>query len=102
MASLMNNQSLTIHKCTPYNATSSVEVTLKQSSPSPYFHFGRPSESYVNVTVPGCAERLQSGATGSGASTFVSTGQHEDIVCQMLQSHLGGDFSLVGPRVCIE
>ena len=37
----------------------------------------------MNLVVPGCGERLQSGASDSG-----------------VQSHLGGDFCVVGPRLC--
>ena len=55
----------------------------------------------MNVAVPGCGERLQSGARDSGVDRFVSTLQHENLLARMMQSHLGGDFCLVGPRVCM-
>ena len=96
-----NSESLAIHECRPSTASSSVDVTLKQSRPSPYAHFGRPSESFVNVAVPGCGEKLQSGASDGGVDRFVSTVQHENLLARMMQSHLGGDFCLVGPRVCM-
>ena len=52
--------------------------------------------------VAGFGDRMQ-GVTGGERAVeedgFVATAQHEDLLSQMLQSHLSGDFCLVGGRV---
>lgn len=51
--------------------------------------------------VPGWGSRMEEQeGYGTGKNEFVSVPQHEDLLVQMMQSHLAGDFCLVGGRVC--
>lgn len=80
--------------CRPSDAALSVEVTLKRLSSNTLFG----QESCTNVVVPGWGERLRSMASG-GAGEFVATKEHEELLASLVQSHLGGDFCLVGQKV---
>ena len=80
--------------CRPSDEASSVEVTLKRLSSNTLFG----QESCTNVVVPGWGERLCS-VTSGGAGEFVATKEHEKLLASLVQSHLGGDFCLVGPKV---
>ena len=93
-ATSSNDQPLTVQDCRPSDATSSVEVTLKRLSSNTLFG----QESYTNVVVPGWGERLHN-TNGGGAEEFVATKEHEKLLASLIQSHLGGDFCLVGPKV---
>ena len=80
--------------CKPSDAASSVEITLKRLSSNTLFG----QESCTNVVVPGWGERLRS-VTSGGAGEFVATKEHEKLLASLVQSHLGGDFCLVGQKV---
>ena len=64
--------------------------------------FGRHSGKKSSFVVAGFGDRMQ-GVPGRERAVeeggFVATAQHEDLLSQMLQSHLSGDFCLVGGRV---
>ena len=94
LATSLNDRPLTVQNCRPSDAASSVEVTLKRLSSNTLFG----QESCTNVVVPGWGERLRSAASG-GAEEFVATKEHEKLLASLIQSHLGGDFCLVGPKV---
>ena len=35
----------------------------------------------------------------SGGRTFVSTAYHDDLLSELMQSHMVSDFCIIGPRV---
>ena len=82
-----------------------IHVTIKRAPSSRSYGsgmFGQHSGEKSSFVVVGFGDRMQGIMRGKRAvegSDFVPTAQHEDLLCQMLQSHLSGDFCLVGGRV---
>ena len=93
---------LCIHSCKPADSSSSsgdIEVTLSSSSTQRHGVFQGSSRIHSSFLVHGGGESGGGREVERDKGVYVPTAQHEDLLARMLQSHMNGDFCLVGGKV---